>query len=119
MIRKCASLKVSEIVFDLLGGDYDICAADKSMWLETFCNCREQGLCLKYWTENGDTITIWVFEARNSDDIVVVKSNEYSNVNMYSETAYNNRVHFNYNEYYKCYLYIKKLVLEGEVCENE
>ena len=107
--RKINSIRVSESVFDLVCSgldDYKDDGVKISGYLQTFNNCREQGYVLTvYSTYNNKNKTekdlyIWVFEARNSDEIVVVNSTNYPMKGMFSDDDYENRTYFQYHERY-------------------
>lgn len=108
--RKINSIRVSESVFDLVCStldDYKDDGVKISGYLQTFNNCREQGYMLTvYSTYNSEKRTekdlyVWVFESRNSDEIVVVNSINYPMKGMFSDDDYENRVYFHYDERYK------------------
>ena len=124
--QKCRSLRVSERVFDLVIEELDCDASGNHVkidgWLETFNNCREQGLMLHVDSVDFDNekrtkkiVKVWACEARNSDDILVIVSDdrEANDIhNMFSEEAYNNRKYFSYNEEHKAAEYIIDKVRE-------
>jgi len=124
--QKCKSLKVSERVFDLVAEELDFDASENHVkidgWFETFNNCREQGLVLfidsvDFENENKTEgwLKVWVCEARNSDEILVITSTDRKDCNihnMFSEEAYNNRKYFAYNEEHKAADYIINKVRE-------
>ena len=120
---KIRSIKVSERVFDIVGeyltaekdGDY----IKIDGYLETFNNCREQGYVLRvdscdYNNKNRttDVIYIWVYENRNSDDIVVAHQfNDYPHNGMFSDETYEKRrKYFDYGHYQEAADYIEKLI---------
>ena len=111
MFDKNNSIKVSERVFDLLYDEIQVvneygCESSDynyklNSYLSTFNNCREQGFYLTIWDGNyenenrvKDDLYIWVYESRNSDDIVVVFDKESTCNGMFSNEAWNNRFHF-------------------------
>ena len=124
--QKCRSLRVSERVLDLVIEELDCDASGNYVkidgWVETFNNCREQGLMLyinstdfKNENRTNKIVKVWACEARNSDNILVIVSDdrESSDIhNMFSEEAYNSRKCFSYNEEHKAADYIIKKVRE-------
>ena len=121
--NKIRTIRVSEIVFDIVCEDLDNEATENYVkidgWLECFNNCREQGYVLHvsssdFENENRtkDNLYIWAFEARSSDEIVVSWQTEYpGNKGMFSEDTYNNRrKYFHYDELQKAAKFIVDLV---------
>ena len=109
MFDKVKSIKVSERVFDILSDYCDILKEDDyhlDAYLSTFNNCREQGYYLTvsdcdYNNTNRvkDNLYIWVYECRNSDDIMVVIQKEEPTINgMFSKDAWYKATSFNYNQ---------------------
>ncbi len=108
--NKIRTIRVSERVFDLVCEELDNEQTNNGVkidgWLETFNNCREQGYVLNLDTfdfKNGkatkESLYIWAFESRNSDDIVVSWQTDYPNNGMFSEETYEKRrKYFRYNE---------------------
>ena len=74
---------------------------DKELYLQTYSNCREQGYCL--WNiKAGKKVSF--SEYRNSDSIVVYSDDTIAfsmQGNTPSEEAYERKLFFDYNEYYK------------------
>lgn len=124
--QKYRSLKVSERVFDLVVEELDCDTSGNHVkiegWFETFNNCREQGLMLHIGSIDFDNpnrtrglLKVWVCEARNSDDILVIVSTDSDACdiyNMFSEKAYNNRKYFDYNQEHEAADYIINKVRE-------
>ena len=99
-IRKTNSLMISEIAWNVISMELEntIKMNDETEigWLDTFDNCRETGLMLhitKDWNK-----CIWIYQHRNSDDIVVTIGDTEFN-NMYSEEAWYNSEHFECGRY--------------------
>lgn len=116
MINKINSIRVSERVFDILGGhlDYlkDNSDYDMDYYLQTFNNCREQGYYLTFYC-NGKFLYVWAYENRNSDNIVVVKSDKYpTNNGMFDDEAWENRIDFPYNGEHTAAEKILKMIKE-------
>lgn len=121
-IVKYRSVKVSERVFDLVADGVNYINEDGNKlcgYLNTFNNCRECGFYLGISDDDFDnkdrvkgSLYVWVFENRNSDNIVVLHQNEITTCNgMFSDEGYeNNRKFFNYDEEYKASEYIIKLI---------
>ena len=100
--RKIRTIQVSERVFDLVCESLDNEQTNNGVkidgQLETFNNCREQGYVLNLDTldfknskATKESLYIWAFECRNSDDIVVSWQTEYPNNGMFSEETYKKR----------------------------
>jgi len=68
-------------------------------YITTFANGRENGLVLSLTDREKDFPVFWVFEARNSDQIVVAKGTAKNKDmdNKYDEQVYRN--HMNYFDY--------------------
>jgi len=127
--RKIRTIQVSERVFDLVCENLDNEATESHVkiagYLECFNNCREQGYVLHVdsvdWDNpehTKDSLVIWAFEARSSDEIVVSWQTEYPHNGMFSEDTYKNRrKYFHYNELQKAADYIINLVKEKFIKE--
>ena len=116
-IKKLDSIKASERVFDFLdekiryinegwfNGDR-LRTCDLDGYLSTFNNCREQGFYLTLMDINfkdpktvRSELYVWVFEHRNSDDIVVIVDSERPTFNgMFSESSWKKEKLFRYNQ---------------------
>lgn len=103
MFNKTSSLIASNMVFEILSYQIGDELSDINFWLETFCNCREQGFMLVATgkDKNNKWVNkyIWAHEARSSDSIVVVIDDKRTVENMFSEEAYENRRRFSRNPY--------------------
>ena len=109
MINKVAGIKVAERVFGILDDDLSYGSVNKlDGYLQTFNNCREQGFYLAIGDDDFDNpnrvdedLYIYVCEARNSDEIMVIVQTDYpSDKGMFSEKAYNCKDEFNYRKYF-------------------
>ena len=119
-IYKYNSIKVSERVFDMVADQIDWINDNGnklSGYLQTFNNCREQGFYLTISDDDFDNenrvkgfLCVWVFEHRNSDDIVVVSQEEFPQGSVFNDEAYESRKHFNYNQEHEASDYIVKLI---------
>ncbi len=69
---------------------------DESLWIESYSNGREQGLCLKYYPRGAcDSLDISFSAYRSSDSIVVYHGTNFSmQGNLPSEKAYKNSTTF-------------------------
>lgn len=122
MFNKITTILVSERVFDIVSENLEPMALDGvkiSGYLECFNNCREQGYVLQVYSTDykneertKETIYIWAFENRNSDNIVVSWQNELpGNGMMFSEDTYKERrKYFNHGDYAKASDFILELV---------
>lgn len=122
--RKIRTIQVSERVFDLVCEELDLEASENYIkidgYLECFNNCREQGYVLhvsSYDWDNQDrtreSLYVWACESRNSDNIMVIWSNEYPINGMFHEDDYSKRrKYFHYNELQETASFIIKLVKE-------
>ena len=121
--QKIKTILVSERVFSIatetLNNEVELTVPIKiSGCLECFNNCREQGYVLltqSYDYDNEkrtkESLYIWAFENRNSDNIVVCWQSECPNKGMYSELTYQNRRKmFKYNELQNAADFIVELV---------
>lgn len=115
--RKVNSILVSKEVFNMLERMYGIRleGAKLSGCLNTFFNCREQGYVLHISNEdrisgsdNYEMLSIWVFEHRSSDNIIVIVSDDYKN--MYDDADYDNKQWFNATEANKAVEYIYETI---------
>lgn len=109
--NKITTIKVSERVFDIVCEELDCDKSDSGVkidgYLECFNNCREQGYVLTVSSDDydnsektEDSLCIWAFECRNSDDIIVSWQTEYHDKGMFSDDTYKNRrKYFSYGEY--------------------
>lgn len=115
MIKKVAGIKVAERVFGILDDDLTFENENGnrlSAYLQPFNNCREVGFYLTVGDYAFDKpnrvkedLYIYVCEARNSDEIMVVVQTDYpGDKGMFSGKAYNcegefdHRKYFHYNE---------------------
>jgi len=118
--RKNRSIQVSEMVFNIVCDELDMEVSELGTeiygWLETFNNCREQGyyLCVRSSTNyTKQPIFIWVFEARNSDDIVVVWQTRHPKNGMFDEDSYEERnKHFKVDHFAEAATFIFEKVSE-------
>ena len=121
--QKIRTILVSERVFsiatDTLNNEIESMNPIKvSGYLECFNNCREQGYVLatqSYDYENEkrtkESLYIWAFENRSSDNIVVCWQTEYPDKGMYSILTFENRRKlFKYNELQSAADFIVELV---------
>ena len=78
--------------------------------VQTYSNCREQGLFLSRWFTNQERAVSFA-ENRNSDDIVVqfgVRS-DFDSYGVLNEKAYKtNKKYFNYNQHEEAGTFITK-----------
>ena len=107
--RKITTIKVSERVFDIVCDELDLYASEYGVkidgYLEVFNNCREQGYVLHVesidWDNENRTkksLYIWACEARSSDEIMIVWSNDYPHNGMFSEDDYDNRCRYFFHD---------------------
>ena len=120
--RKLKTIQVSERVFDIVCEKLDSAASENyvkiSGYLECFNNCREQGYVLHVssceWDNQirtKDTLYVWACECRNSDEIMVVWSNQYPNDGMFCQEDWDERrKYFHYDELQKAADFIVELV---------
>ena len=85
----------------------------KDCRVESWSNCREQGLCIKRWSRDGGfDRRVVVAEARSSDSILVV-TGTYCDFDMQtnqpSDEAWHNRQYFDCGEYELAAKYILKI----------
>lgn len=109
MFEKNKSLEVSEKFFKKL--EEKLKDVDINGYYQTFNNCREQGLILKTYLDNVE-VNIWAFECRNSDNIVIITGDQKdANINnMFSDKAYKNAKHFEYEDYDSAVDYVCKVL---------
>jgi hypothetical protein len=93
-------------------------------WLDVFNNCRETGYMCRFYSFHEKLITkknlcFWVFEHRNSDDIVVVTSNKVSANGIFDSDAYAKRAHFDFDEERRAARYIINTITEYFKLEKE
>lgn len=109
MIRKVAGIKVAERVFSILDDSLELENGNRlSAYLTPFNNCREVGYYLTVSDHAFDNpnrvkedLFIYVCEARNSDEIMIVVQTDYpTNQGMFSEKAYNCQGEFDYRKYF-------------------
>lgn len=125
MIRKYESIVVSERVWsyvDEMLEEEDLPRVQG--WLDVFNNCRETGYMCKFYSLsekllNKKNLCIWVFEHRNSDDIVVVTSDHATINSMFDADAYTKRIHFSYDEERRAAKYIIKKIVDHFKIEEE
>lgn len=118
--QKLKTIKVSERVFDLVCEKLDLEATENHVriygWLECFFNHREQGYMLHVSSlDNRKDLFVWACECRNSDEIMVVHSDDFPNFedNLFSEEDYHKRtIYFKYHELQKAADHILDLVKE-------
>lgn len=100
----------------------------KEIGLESWSNCREQGLCLKLTIGPPSTWTSFnMAENRNSDDIVIIKDvcgSIDNQTNQPSEEAWKNRKYFGYGKYDEAAEYIYQeicnvLMSQGYIISNK
>lgn len=114
MFYKVAGLVKAENVFNevlntLLGED---ALNNLDGYIEPFYNCREEGLTFKADNRRGKDITIWVCEARTSDNYMVCWSNKklFLNGNIFDDEAYSTAKYFGTFE--ATVEYIRKLIAQ-------
>lgn len=111
MIRKVAGIKVAERVFGILDDalEFENGNGNKlSAYLQPFNNCREVGFYLTVSDcafDNPNRVKedlyIYVCEARNSDEIMVVVQTDYpGDKGMFSGKAYNCEGEFDCSKYF-------------------
>lgn len=102
MFNKITTILVSERVFDIVSENLEPMVLDGvkiSGYLECFNNCREQGYVLQVYSTDykneectKETLYVWAFQNRNSDNIVVSWQNKLpGNRMMFSEDTYKER----------------------------
>ncbi len=122
MFNKITTILVSERVFDIVSENLEPMVLDGtkiSGYLECFNNCREQGYVLQIYSTDykneertKETLYVWAFQCRNSDEIVVSWQKELpGNGMMFSEVTYKERrKYFKPGEYQQAANFITKLV---------
>lgn len=85
MIYKDKGLVYSEYIIDFLRRSCMIDEKKLSIKAETFYNCREQGYVLYVRNEKFETIYVWIYAHRNSDEPTIVWGKEIEGANMFTE----------------------------------
>ena len=114
MITLNNGLKTSLIILELLRNDPDF--EGINIAVNCFQNCREMGLTFDN-VDSKDNMTYCVYEHRNSDQIIINGKKNWIGITgdlpFTGETKYDYIMNFRYDEYYKCYLKLKELLLKG------
>lgn len=89
-------------------------------FIESFANCREQGLCLKVYNfcisenRNSDYYNFCISENKSSDDIVMYHGNsvdfDFKNNLPKNKNVWENKTYFKYNEHLDAAIFIKDII---------
>ena len=114
MFEKNKSFEVSKKFFEELEQKLNKLNPTFKGYYNVFNNCREQGLQLTVYGDNGinNDLCIWTCMCRNSDQImVVIGDRTCSDINnMFDDKAYKCAKYFNYDDYDKSTNYVLNVI---------